>query len=242
MGVLDAWIGDLFGAYGDKPVVPYLLPTDTAQAQRKAIGNNLGNFDVASQLASKTNTFNQEEAQRAFNEFTGGQGAGLFQKSNENISDYLSGIIPDDVSAAVNRSSAAKALGGGFGGSQMQGNLTARDLGLTSLDLQKFGVSALPQSLGAQQALRGAPRIGPESMFMSPQIQIGLDDKYNDQLFSRNWLANRIEASPDPTSVAYAQGISDDIGGITNAVGSMYGLYTNGTPQGTGGSGGGGSL
>lgn len=236
MGVLDAWIGDLFGAYGDKPVVPYLLPTDTGKSQRTALGNNLGSFDMSGRLASKTNAFNQGEAQKAFNAFTGGQGAGMFSKANENIDDYLSGIVPDDVSAAVNRNSAARALGGGFGGSQMHGDLTARDLGLTSLDLQKFGVQALPGIISAQQGSRGAPMMNPTSMFMNPSQQLMIDDKYNDQLFNRNWMANQIEAMPDPTSVAYAQGISSDVSGIMSALGSMYGMGGGG-----GGGGGGGS-
>lgn len=233
MGVLDAWIGDLFGVYGDKPVVPYFVPTDTGRSQKTAIGNNLGSFDMSSRLASKTNAFNQEEAQKAFNEFTGGQGAGMFSKANENIDDYLSGIVPDDVSSAINRSSAAKALGGGFGGSQMHGDLTARDLGLTSLDLQKFGVQALPGIISSQQSSRGARMMDPSSMFVTPTQQLGIDERYNDSLFDRNWMANQVEAMPDPTSVAYAQGISSDIGGVTSALGSMYG--------GGGGGGGGGS-
>lgn len=223
MGVLDAWIGDLFGAYGDKPVVPYLVPTDTARSQKTAIGNNLGSFDMSSRLASKTNAFNQKEAQKAFNEFTGGQGAGMFSKANENIDDYLSGIVPDDVSSAINRGSAAKALGGGFGGSQMHGGLTARDLGLTSLDLQKFGVQALPGMISAQQGSRGAPMMNPTSMFTNPTQQLMIDDKYNDQQFNRTWMANQVEAMPDPTSVAYAQGISSDVSGIMSALGSMAG-------------------
>lgn len=234
MGVLDAWIGDLFGAYGDKPVVPGYNKIPSGASQREAITNNLGNFDLASQLAGKTNAFNQEEAQKAFNEFTGGQGAGMFSKANENIDDYLSGIVPDDVSAAVNRSSAAKALSGGYGGSQAHGNLTARDLGLTSLDLQKFGVSALPGIIGSQQSSRGGRMMDPGSMFITPTQQLGIDERYNDSLFDRNWMENQIEAMPDPTSVAYAQGISSDIGGVTNALGSMYG--------GGGGGGGGSSL
>lgn len=224
MGVLDAWIGDLFGAYGDKPTVPYYLPPNTRASQATAIDNNLFNFGPASQLADRTNAFNQDQAQKAFDEFTGGQGAGLFSQGNELIGDYMSGVVPDDVSAEINRNSAARALSGGYGGSALQGNATARDLGLTSLDLQKFGLNQLPGFLGAQQALRGAPRIGPESMFVSPQTQIGLDDKYNDQLFNRNWLFSQIEAMPDPTSVAYAQGISSDIGGLTSAAGGMAGM------------------
>jgi len=233
MGVLDAWIGDLFGAYGDKPVVPYYLPPNTQQSQATAIGNNLANLGGAQALAGRTNQFNQQQAQKAFDEFTGGAGAGLFEQGNQNISDYLSGIVPDDVTAAVNRSSAAKALTGGFGGSEMHGGLTARDLGLTSLDLQKFGVSALPGIISSQQNARGARMMDPSSMFMTPTQQLGVDERYNDSLFDRNWMANQIEAMPDPTSVAYAQGISSDIGGVTSALGGMYG--------GGGGGGGGGS-
>jgi hypothetical protein len=73
--------------------------------------------------------------------------------------DFLSGNIPQDVSDQVQRSAAARSLGGGTAGSGFHRNLVARDLGLTSLGLKDKGLSWL-------SALRGmAPTVTPQSAF-----------------------------------------------------------------------------
>jgi hypothetical protein len=60
--------------------------------------------------------------------------------ADENASAMMSGRISADMQANVARSSAMRALQGGFGASSEMGRgLTARDLGLTSLDLMKTG-------------------------------------------------------------------------------------------------------
>ena len=68
---------------------------------------------------------------------------GSVSKASENISNFLEGIIPEDVQDAIARSSAFKSLSGGFQGSGMSRNLEARDLGLTSLDLMGRGSQEL---------------------------------------------------------------------------------------------------
>ena len=60
--------------------------------------------------------------------------------ADENAAALMSGRISADVQANVARSSAMRALQGGFGASSEMGRgLAARDLGLTSLDLMKTG-------------------------------------------------------------------------------------------------------
>jgi hypothetical protein len=62
--------------------------------------------------------------------------------ADENAAAMMSGRIAADVQANVARSSAMRALQGGFGASSEMGRgLTARDLGLTSLDLQQRGAA-----------------------------------------------------------------------------------------------------
>lgn len=59
---------------------------------------------------------------------------------DENAAAMMSGRISADVQANLGRSSAMRALSGGFGaGGEMGRGLAARDLGLTSLDLMKQG-------------------------------------------------------------------------------------------------------
>jgi hypothetical protein len=60
--------------------------------------------------------------------------------ADENAAAMMSGRIGADVQANLARSSAMRALQGGFGaGSEMGRGLTARDLGLTSMDLMTQG-------------------------------------------------------------------------------------------------------
>jgi hypothetical protein len=62
--------------------------------------------------------------------------------ADNNTEALMSGKISADVQANLARSGAFKALSGGFGaGGEMGRNLQARDLGLTSLDLQQQGAA-----------------------------------------------------------------------------------------------------
>jgi hypothetical protein len=62
--------------------------------------------------------------------------------ADENAAAMMSGRISADTQANLARSSAMRALQGGFGASgEMGRGLTARDLGLTSLDLQRQGMN-----------------------------------------------------------------------------------------------------
>lgn len=69
-------------------------------------------------------------------------------KRTENALALLRGELPPDVAAQVQRQSAGRALTGGYAGSQMARNLTARDLGRTSLALQQAGGQQFANILG----------------------------------------------------------------------------------------------
>lgn len=61
------------------------------------------------------------------------------------ISQQLAGEIPQDVQDQVERISAEKSIQSGLGQGQAARNLTARDLGLTSLDIQERGLKNAAQ-------------------------------------------------------------------------------------------------
>jgi len=69
-------------------------------------------------------------------------GQDLLAQAESVASQQLTGAIPDDVQAEVMRISAENALQSGLGTGQAARNLTARDLGLTSIDIQKQGQTA----------------------------------------------------------------------------------------------------
>lgn len=69
-------------------------------------------------------------------------------KRAENALALLRGELPPDVAAQVQRQTAAKSVAGGFAGSQAAKNLTARDIGRTSLALQQVGGQQFANILG----------------------------------------------------------------------------------------------
>jgi hypothetical protein len=74
----------------------------------------------------------------------------------ETAASQLRGEIPQDVEDAIFRTGAMRDMSSGLGSdSRRSRNLTARDLGLTSLDMQNQGVSTL------QSALTGAAGLNP---------------------------------------------------------------------------------
>ena len=76
--------------------------------------------------------------------------------ADENAAAMMSGRISADVQANLARSSAMRALSGGFGASSAMGQgLAARDLGLTSLDLMRQGT----QMYDAQRRLNYDTRV-----------------------------------------------------------------------------------
>lgn len=104
----------------------------------QSLGASSAALPQAAALTGQENTTNATQFNAMMNQLFPGYSQIQSQRSN-NIENLLSGAIPQDVQSAIARADAAKALGGGFSGSGAQQNLTARDLGLTSLDLQNMG-------------------------------------------------------------------------------------------------------
>lgn len=108
----------------------------------------------------------------------------------DQINSYLHGQIPTDVQNQIRRNDAFKSLQGGFAGSPMASNLTARDFGLTSMDLIGKGVSALPTEASYDKFLNPSDLSVAQS-FVSPTDLLSRDDRlqsYNNQIDNQNAL------------------------------------------------------
>lgn len=144
IGALGAITGGLLGgssASRRKRQLDQLAETpgvDVSGATGDALAGREANFERASNVARQQNTFDQQEMERMLEESIPGY-KGIQSTRSGNAASFLKGDIPDDVRAQVFRRGAAKAVGGGYGGSDASRNLTARDLGLTSLDLMDRG-------------------------------------------------------------------------------------------------------
>ncbi len=188
--------------YGSKPITP-----DLGASAAKAISANQTNLPGAEKLATSTNTFNQDEMMRMLRKAVPFYDQ-LQSKTRSIIDSQLSGQIPQDVQNAIERSGAARAIAGGYGGSGMHGNLVARDLGLTSLDLTQRGLDSASKWL-SQTASMNMPQnqFNLSSMFISPEMQ-----------FNRDTLEAGIAAAPDPS----ARGAFDTEMGILGMAASVY--------------------
>lgn len=99
-------------------------------------------------LAQKVTDANQSMLNKLYEENVPGF-KNIQEQRASLIQDFLAGRLPVDVQASIERSSAARGLGLGISGSPIQRNLTARDLGRTSLDLMNYGLGQVPGYFGS---------------------------------------------------------------------------------------------
>lgn len=223
IGAGASLLGGLFGA-GSKVKIPELQKVDVGAEQKNAISQNLAAFEPASQLAAKTTAADQSVLEAQLRKAIPNYDQ-IIGKVSQNISSALSGEINPDVAAQVQRSAAGKALAGGFGGSQMGTALTARDLGLTSTQLQNQGFQ---QALNFIQNQRSAATVQPYSaanMFISPSQQIAIKQQENALQFQRDMAQAQQNARPDPMLAAFG-GFLGQAGGMATGIGLQQYLQT----------------
>lgn len=141
---------------------------------------------AAEKLAAGLN----QKYQSAFNAAMPGYTANM-AKANELTSSYLSGKLPQDVVDAVYRGAAAKGFTAGIFGGGIGRNLVAKDLGLTSLQLQSAGANLLQQTAQlASSVIQATMPVSGESFARGMMTD-------PNQIFSSVMNMNRV----DPTSV-----------------------------------------
>ena len=161
--------------FGTKPKVAPFEPTNLAKATEEATAGNLANFDLVTSYLEKIAPGISDII-----------GLGL-----KNTASELQGQLPQDVQDEVYRNSAFKSLMGGFGGTPMAKALTARDLGLTSLNLTQLGTNSAQQwAQLAEQAY------SPFTVSTSQQAAVTAANLAGKQATKQ--LGYNIEAAPDP--------------------------------------------
>jgi hypothetical protein len=218
-------IGDISGGdpsriFGKRPDVAPFVPVDLSAETAKAVSANLENFDSITALLDKYIP--------GFSD--------MLQQGTTNALSELQGKLPQDVQDQVQRSSAFAALQGGFGGTAMGHALTARDLGLTSLNLTQLGGNAA--QLWSQYAETG---YGPFTI--STGQQAGTTAANNAGTQATQQFQFNVDAAPDPATAGLFmldQHIGDQFmsfglgaaGGAIAGVGSS--LPKTNAPTGTG--------
>lgn len=190
-------LGFLGGLLGEDVEAPEVKPISTAEEASKAVAANLGVLGQAEQLASQVNRGAQQRLLESLQAAIPGYGQ-MVGKTAENIQANLAGQIPEDVQRAIQRATASRAVAGGFAGSQFGRNLTARDLGLTSLQLMNQGVQQSNQFLANARQNLTAPQFDVSNMFISPaqQLQVAAQNAANQ--FNAQYLQNQLTAAQSP--------------------------------------------
>ncbi len=187
--------------FGSKPDVAPFVPTDLGAEAKKAADANLAN---------------QPDIQAVLEKILPGFGQMISQGSKNTLS-LLKGEIPQDVQDAVKRQSAYKAFRGGYGGSQMSNALTARDLGLTSLDLTGRGQNSAQQWAAISQGAQA-----PYTLSAGQQADVTTRNSLYDQAVKQ--FSFNVAAAPDPS----AAGLFN----LTSAIGSTAASFGMGSALG----------
>jgi len=200
---------------GSKPKVPEFKPINFAAEQKDAIKQNLESLPAASELSQKTTTADQSVLEEQLRRAIPGYDQ-LIAQAGSNIGASLRGEVSQDVSSQLQRSAAGRALGGGFGGGTGMGrNLSARDFGLTSMQIQNQGLQQAQSFIQQQRMFGMVQPFSTSSMFITPAQRVGVMQQQQQAQYGRDLTAAQVAAMPDPTMSAFGSAIS--------SAGGLYG-------------------
>lgn len=238
MGLFGDLVQQAMGGFPSKPKVPGAPNVNPQTAQQDSIAGNQRALPALEDLAGDVNQFNVGQRRSMLRGAVPGYDK-LTGSASDTLGNWLNGILSPDVASAIQRSSNARSFSGGYGGSGMADNLTSRDLGLTSLDMQKMGMSALPGYLSTMSNIAMPQQFNPAMDFVTPGQQIAAQQWNESNRYGHDWLQNQLDAIPDPARAAIAK----DVGGMADTVGSMipyFGAFYSMSQGGAGGGSGGG--
>lgn len=226
-----------------QPEDPLLL--DWRRSALDSYNFNNNKLGLMQQIASRTNQFNVNQARRGYRTFQPYFDS-LQRQVGANALSFARGELPADTVASIGRAAAQRGIQSGFGqgalggnvGSQI-GNLNLRNLGLTSLDLSKFGTNLAMQA--NQQAAALTPALfRPESLMVSPQQAIGFDQQQintqneamrywnqvqNQALMGNTSAQNTANQNAINTQLAGQQAQAQQIAAAGNAIGGIGQTY-----------------
>ena len=198
---------------GSKPKVPEFKPINFAAEQKAAIKQNLESLPAASDLAKKTTTADQSVLEEQLRRAIPGYDQ-LIAQAGSNIGASLRGEVSQDVSSQLQRSAAGRALGGGFGGGTGMGrNLSARDFGLTSMQIQNQGLQQAQSFIQQQRMFGMVQPFSTSSMFITPAQRVGVLQQQQQAQYTRDLAAAQVSAAPNPMMSALGGSLST-IGGL----------------------------
>lgn len=212
--------------FGSTPDVIKWKDIGLGDEQIKALQANLNAFGDIQNLGGKYYDYMLGFMDRSIPGFSDilSTGGDLTKKMQGTAAEFLGGQIPQDVIDQVNRSSAFQNLQSGLLGGSMGMSNTARNLGLTSLDMINKGVGLEQASGNAAQRwanIASGLVMNPASFFVTPEQQFSASVMNQSQSNAAKQLEENLKAAPSPV----AKGISDT---IINLVGAYLGAGKGG--------------
>jgi hypothetical protein len=137
----------------------------------------LASFPGVESFTNKVNQADMDQYTKLLNQLYPGATTQLGTLSNL-ASSYLQGNIPADVQSQIQRATAQQSLQGGYAGTGMATNLTARDFGQTSMQLQQQGVNMFGTGVGIAKGMIPG-YISPGSLLFSPAQLMARSDQLN---------------------------------------------------------------
>lgn len=193
----NASLGGMQGVETTK--VPFPTLVNTGKAQQNAIGQNAGNLDEIFGIANRVNLFNDKQAIRGYS-LMQPYFQSLQAQLGANALSFAKGELPADVINSIGRASASRGLASGFGqgangGGGALGALNLRTLGLTSLDLSKYG-NQLGMQLNSAAAQMTPGLFDVSNQFVTPNTELA------SQQFNANALNQRDQLNAGYSSAA----------------------------------------
>lgn len=219
--------------FDQTPQVPTAPNVNLQADQIASITGNQKALPGIDSLAASTNTFNADQLHQLLSKTIPGYDA-INAKASANIQSELAGNLPSDVQNQIEQGANAQATAGGYGGAGMGRALTARDLGLTSLNLTNQGLSSA-ESWMTNVTSKAMPQLfDPASMFVSPAQQAANDWANQTSKFQRDWVSNVTNANANNAKLDAIGGLIDPAGtAIQNVCGSGNQAPAGTTPAGS---------
>lgn len=177
-------------------------------------GDVSGSQGQAEGIESRRNEFNRAELRKMLGETIPGYEEGQAQRSQTALS-LMRGEVPADVQEMIQRSAAARAVSGGYGGTPAGRNLVARDLGRTSLDMMNLGQQQFAGILGS------TPRAEMANYMLTPSQLMALRSQERTQKMG----AMKDAAMAQGATEVGAKGLSDIGGAMMDAGGGFESIF-----------------
>lgn len=235
-------ISDAAGALAN-PTLFEPTTIETPDLLSRTYNDVFANVRTAEKITNRLNTIDYKQAVKFLNmiqpRFTEIQG-----QVGSNALNFARGQLPADVVSSIQRSAAQQGIQGGFGygsgGARtgMLANLNLRNLGLTSLDLSKYGTQLGMQVNQSAKSL--LPNLGSvRDWLLSLPQQIDIEKTNTDILntagmYNTNLMNQAQQAQAQGilqgglTGAATTAGIGQTIGGAVSGLGSLFGPSSGG--------------